>query len=63
MKYIAENAIRRLIKYDGPCCLSCHREQDELGYHMSYRELGKERATEICCNVVTAFDKWRRIKC
>jgi len=61
MKNVSEQAIRRLIKYKGPCCMSCHDDADEFDYEMCniYSEDFQRRA-EVCCAVKVAFDKWQQ---
>lgn len=65
IKVIYERVIRRLIKFKGNCCDSCHDDMDngffatEL-YHedLGYTKKGEERYSEVCCTVKRAFDKW-----
>jgi hypothetical protein len=58
MKWISEDKVRRLIKYDGSCCLSCHEDCDEYGYSMIGIRFSKEREAEVCCAVSNAFHEW-----
>uniref|UniRef100_A0A6M3J4N8 Uncharacterized protein n=1 Tax=viral metagenome TaxID=1070528 RepID=A0A6M3J4N8_9ZZZZ len=58
MKYITEAAIRRLIKYNGPCCDSCHDDIDDYAYSGCCINFGKNRVAEVCCALANAYDKW-----
>lgn len=63
MKIVFESRIRRLIKYDGPCCSSCHADMDERGYNGIHIDFGKEREAEVCCAVANAYYKWLTNRC
>ena len=52
----SEASIRRLIKYKGPCCMSCHDEEEEGFSDMHEVELSKGRIVYLCCNIKNAFD-------
>jgi len=58
VRYIQENAVRRLIKFDGSCCLSCHEDMDDYDYPMLFVDFGKDREAEVCCAVHKAYEGW-----
>jgi hypothetical protein len=64
LKYVSENAVRRLIKFDGPCCISCHDDAEEYEgtglYQLMELEFSKDRWSEVCCSVRNEYDAWIR---
>lgn len=58
-RYISWEIVRRLIGYDGPCCESCHEDNELFGIEMTIIEFGRGRWTEVCCFVSNAYDDWR----
>lgn len=55
----SEKAIRRLIKFEGNCCMSCH-DEEELGVSdMIEIELGKDRIVYVCCAVNNAYKDYQ----
>ena len=57
----SESAIRRLIKFDGSCCMSCH-DDEEYGIDMREVELGKGRISYLCCTVLEALKEYQKSK-
>jgi len=62
MRYVPEEAIRRLVKRNGHCCDSCHDDAEQYEaenmYQLRELELGKDRWAEVCCSVGIAYDDW-----
>lgn len=58
MKYVFEDAIRRLIKFKGACCMSCHEDDELYGDYLIELDLGKNRYSPVCCTVSIAYDEW-----
>jgi len=58
MKIVKEETIRRLIKFKGNCCLSCHEDSNNYDIPMCWIDFGKGREGEVCCSVANAFDNW-----
>jgi len=58
---VSEEAIVRLIKFEGSHCTSCH-EDEAAGYWMCWINLGKGREAEVCCDVKRAYDEWCRAR-
>jgi hypothetical protein len=61
-KWINEVKIRRLIKFNGSCCQSCHEDMDDYGYYGCSIDFGKDRETECCCAISVAYDEWLKAK-
>ena len=67
MGYIPESTIKRLIKYSKPyCCGSCHDDaetyEDTGEYQLIAFNLGKDRYTELCCEVISEYEDWCKKK-
>ena len=60
-KFILENTVRRLIGYDGSCCISCHEDADEWGYALCWLDLGDGREAEVCCAVANYYKEWLKV--
>lgn len=58
-RWVSERAIRRLCRYTGACCASCHDDSDAGYADMAFLDLGKGREAEVCCAVNLAFDGFR----
>lgn len=57
-KYIAEKIILRFLKLTTKdCCISCHDDQDEYISHLILIELGKNRYSEVCCEVARQWEQ------
>lgn len=56
MKYITEKSVKRLIKFKGDCCSSCHSNNETSD--MMFIDFGKDREAEVCCLVKQEYNKW-----
>jgi hypothetical protein len=52
--YVSEDAVCRLIGFEGNHCLSCHDSDD-----MQEVDLGRGRWSRACCAVKQAYDNWQ----
>ncbi len=59
-RMVTEEAVRRLVKTDIDCCMSCHEDYDYYGYSLILLDLGKNREAEVCCHVSEAFRNWKK---
>lgn len=58
-RWISEEKVRRMIKFYGSCCLSCHEDDDEGYSDLIEIDFPRERVARVCCAVSVAYDKWK----